>query len=263
MNERRLKQALEGLPVTEMVYFPRTGSTNDEAAILLAAGAPDFTLVVADEQTAGRGRMGRRWITAPGAALAFTLVLRPWGHSAATNYAGLGALAVCSTLQKDYGLKAQIKWPNDVLLAGRKVAGVLVETQWTGDNLQAVLVGIGLNVGLQSVPDPADLAYPAACMEAFMPQPPEPEIILRQILNHLIDWRARLGSPEFLAAWQEYLAWKGQWVSVLGENGSEIHKGVIQGLDADGALLLQDAAGETITVRTGDISLRLETPAGL
>jgi BirA family transcriptional regulator, biotin operon repressor / biotin---[acetyl-CoA-carboxylase] ligase len=257
MNENRLRQALAGLPVSDIVYYPSIGSTNDEALIRLAAGAPDFTLIVADEQTEGRGRAGRRWITPAGAALAFTLILRLAESSRFSLYAGLGALAICSALRDDYDLPAQIKWPNDVLLGGLKVAGVLVETQWTGDSLQAVLVGIGVNLSLQAVPDPAILAYPATCVEAFTSQPLEPEIILKQILTHLVYWRSRLGSPDFLAAWQENLAWKGQRVTVLGEIASETLEGVLYELDAGGALLLQDSMGETITIHAGDVRLRL------
>ncbi len=258
MDENSLRLALAGLPVLELVYFPSIGSTNDEAAIRASAGAPDFSLVVAGEQTAGRGRAGRPWITTAGAALAFTLVLRPSGYATATHLTGLGALAVCSTLQVNYGLPAQIKWPNDVLLEGLKVAGVLVESQWIGDRLQAVLLGIGVNLSPQAVPDPALLAFPATCVEAFTHHSLDVEIVLRQILTHLVFWRSRLGSPEFLAAWQENLAWLGRWVNVLGENGSISQKGVVQGLDADGALLLQSNTGMTIAIHTGDVRLRLE-----
>ncbi len=164
-------------------------------------------------------------------------------------------------MREDYGLRAHIKWPNDVLLDGRKVAGVLVETQWIGDSLQAVLIGIGVNLSPRSVPDPAVLAYPAACVESFTLRRLEPEIILRQIIARLVYWQTRLESPSFVAAWQEYLAWKDMWVSVLDENGQEIQKGLLQGLSAAGALQLQDSAGETIIIHAGDLRLRLNGAA--
>lgn len=258
MNEQSLRQALQGLPIPEIVYFPSLTSTNDEARRRAAANAPDLTLVAAAEQTAGRGRAGHRWVTTPGSSLAFTLVLRPTTATATTHYAGLGALAVCGALGEEYGLEAQIKWPNDVLLDDRKVAGVLVETQWTGDSLQTVLVGIGVNLKPRSVPDPAALAYPATCVEAFTRRPLQPEIMLSQILGQLVRWRKLLGSPEFLAAWQERLAWKGRWVSVQDDGGAELHTGLLAGLSGNGALLLKDAGGAEVEIQAGDLHLRLD-----
>jgi BirA family biotin operon repressor/biotin-[acetyl-CoA-carboxylase] ligase len=257
MDQTLIYKALAHLPVAEIVYFPSLTSTNDEARRRADAGAPDLTLVVAEEQTAGRGRAGRRWVTMPGSSLAFTLVLRPAAAAATTHYAGLGALAVCSALRQDYGLEAQIKWPNDVLLGGFKVAGVLAEAQWSGDQLQAILLGIGVNLSPAAVPDPALLAYPATCVEAFTQSPLQPETVLRQILEHLLRWRAILGSPEFLAAWQEHLAWKGQRVSVSGQD-TEPLVGVVLGLDVDGALVLQGEDGIPQRILAGDLRLRLE-----
>jgi BirA family transcriptional regulator, biotin operon repressor / biotin---[acetyl-CoA-carboxylase] ligase len=261
MDQDRLRQTLAHLSVAEIVYFPSLTSTNDEARRRADAGAPDLTLVVADEQTAGRGRAGRRWVTTPGSSLAFTLVLRLAAAAATTHYAGLGALAVCSALRQDYGLEAQIKWPNDVLLDGLKVAGVLVEAQWSGDQLLAILLGIGVNLSPAAVPDPALLAFPATCVEAFTQGPPQPEIVLRQILERLFEWRALLGRPEFLAAWQEHLAWKGQRVRVSGPDAGSL-EGVVKGLDADGALVLQGEEGITQRILAGDLHLRLEGNTG-
>jgi BirA family biotin operon repressor/biotin-[acetyl-CoA-carboxylase] ligase len=261
MDQTIIDKALAHLPVAEIVYFPSLASTNDEARRRAEAGAVDLTLVVADEQTAGRGRAGRLWVTTPGSSLAFTLVLRQTVAPATTHFAGLGALAVCSALRQDYGLEAQIKWPNDVLLGGLKVAGVLAEAQWSGDQLQAILMGIGVNLSPAAVPDPALLAFPATCVEAFTQSPLQPEIVLRQILEHLLRWRAILGSLEFLAAWQEHLAWKGQRVSVSGLDAKPL-VGVIQGLDVDGALILQGEDGIPQRILAGDLHLRPEGNTG-
>src|SRR5688572_12632522 len=131
MDEKTLRKTLSDLPLREFRYFAQTGSTNDVALAWASDGAPDLALIYADEQTTGRGRMGRKWFTPPGAALACSLILRPKGRESENIglFSGLGALALVRALKK-HGLSAQIKWPNDVLINGRKTAGILVETVW-------------------------------------------------------------------------------------------------------------------------------------
>ncbi|PJH75650.1 MAG: hypothetical protein CO064_05540, partial [Anaerolineae bacterium CG_4_9_14_0_8_um_filter_58_9] len=113
MNERELRRTLSDLPLGGVRYYEQTGSTNDVALAWASAGAPDLALVIADEQTAGRGRLGRKWVTPPGAALAFSLVLRPRPveRDVIPLYSALGALAVVSALEEKYGSKPEIKWP--------------------------------------------------------------------------------------------------------------------------------------------------------
>ena len=122
-----LQSILTGLPLGGLRYFDSIGSTNDEALAWARAGAPDYSLVVADTQTAGRGRLQRRWVTNPGAALAFSLVLwpAPQERQCLPRFSPLGAVAVRQALAVVFGLPAEIKWPNDVLLGRCKVAGVL------------------------------------------------------------------------------------------------------------------------------------------
>src|SRR5512137_455549 len=147
MQEAEIRAALGDIPLSGLRIFESLGSTNDEAASWIAGGAADWSLVIADEQTAGRGRGDTRWLTPKGTALAFSLVLRQplpkAEHSA--RLAGLGALGVAEAFTV-YSLQPSIKWPNDVLLDGRKTAGVLVESMWTGERLDASVLGIGVNV---------------------------------------------------------------------------------------------------------------------
>jgi len=256
-----LEQALGGLPLGSIRYAGRTGSTNADAAGWAEAGAPDLALVVADEQTAGRGRQGRRWLTPAGAALAFSLVLRPErGAFNPAHLTALGALAVCETLFDLYHLEGQIKWPNDVLLERRKVGGILVEASWQSENLTTAILGIGLNVTRAAVPDEADLAFPATCVEASLGRSVDRLELLKAVLSQLLGWRLRLGSQEFLHAWEERLAFRNEWVRVLpGASLSEppdFEEGQILGLETDGALRLCDRAGWTLIFRTGEVSLR-------
>ena len=129
MNEHSLKKTLSKLNIGDLRYFDSIGSTNDEALAWAAAGAPDLSIVIADEQTQGRGRLDRKWFTPKGSGLAFSLILRPSTalrpHLSRT--VGLAALSIaesCSGL----GLAPRIKWPNDILLNGKKTAGILIET---------------------------------------------------------------------------------------------------------------------------------------
>ena len=120
-----------GLPLAGVRAVQQTGSTNDDALLLATQGALDGWLVLAEEQTQGRGRSQRRWVTATGPALAFSLLLRPSALEQAYigRFTALGALSVQQVLS-ELGLSAQIKWPNDVLVNGKKVCGVLAETLW-------------------------------------------------------------------------------------------------------------------------------------
>jgi BirA family biotin operon repressor/biotin-[acetyl-CoA-carboxylase] ligase len=253
-------------------YFAQIGSTNTEALHWADAGAPDLSLVVADEQTAGRGRQGRRWLTPPGTALAFSLVLRqpleadriaadaPSGRLA--RLTGLGALAVSQALQEGYELPAQIKWPNDVLLDGRKVCGILAEAQWQGERPSAVILGIGVNLAPGSVPPKSELIYPATCIETVLGREIDRWQFLRSVLENLLAWRQRLDTPEFLRAWQERLAFKGEWVYIYSGTaiqGPADEQGTLIGLDATGCLQIRSQSGEVRSLNIGELRLR---PAG-
>ena len=130
------------LSLGEVRYFESIGSTNDEALAWAAKGAPDLSLVIADEQTAGRGRLNRTWFTPKGTALAMSLILRPASGTPLSRTVGLAALSIADSLLKR-GLTPRIKWPNDVLLNGKKIAGILVETVWAGTEVESLVIGIG------------------------------------------------------------------------------------------------------------------------
>jgi BirA family biotin operon repressor/biotin-[acetyl-CoA-carboxylase] ligase len=262
MDTRTLATKLADLHLPAIRFYQVAGSTNDEAKTWAEQDAPDLALVVADEQTAGRGRAGRRWYTPAGAALAFSLVLHPSAGERPylTRFTALGTLAVCQALSTRYGLAAQIKWPNDVLLTGRKVAGVLAETHWTGDQLTAVVLGIGINVATRSVSaaalPPAALNFPATCIEASLGRPPERLELLHAVLAALLEWRPRLGSPEFVPAWEASLAFRDQWVFfVPGEGSGTAQEALVLGLAPDGALRLRTRQGVEITANIGELRL--------
>src|SRR5512147_2453471 len=162
MNQIELKKALLKLPLGDVRYFDSIGSTNNEALAWAAGGARDMSLVIADEQTAGRGRLDRKWYTPKGTALAFSIVLRPTANERPhlPRLVGLAALAVAVSLRKQ-GLDARIKWPNDVLIQNHKVCGILIESVWSGEDVDCVVIGIGINILEGSVPPEERLQFPA------------------------------------------------------------------------------------------------------
>lgn len=254
--EARLRKSLAGLPLGGIRYLESTGSTNDVAFAWAGEGAPDFSVVVADEQTNGRGRLGRKWFTPAGAALAVSVILRPGAFEGANIalFSGLGALALVDAL-KTYGISAQIKWPNDVLIAGKKASGILVETAWMGDLIESIILGLGVNVSPAAVPPEAELNFPATCIQSEGLRPVERFDLLRDWMVCLVKWRPRLGTAQFLQAWQESLAFRGETVQVwLGE--TETVSGVLEGLEPDGSLRVVTSAGEARVIRFGEIHLR-------
>lgn len=263
MDALSLYRALAPLPLGELRYSQRTGSTNDDAARWVETGAPDLALVIADEQTAGRGRLQRRWFTPAGTALAFSLVLRPGPHSPAETILhtiGLGALAVSEALSLEYGLTAQIKWPNDVLLHRRKTAGILAEARWQGEELAAIILGIGLNVAPGAVPPVEQIIYPATCLEDWLAPEKRPvarENLLAAILTQLLRWRPYLGQAALRKAWEEHLAFCGETVLIYNDSGQPPeHAGRLMGLEDDGALRLEQGDGSLLRVHFGEIRLR-------
>jgi len=258
MNESILRSALAGLPVAQIHYFVETGSTNDQARMLLEQGAPDGTLVVSNAQTQGRGRLGRTWVTTPGAALAFSLALRPsmpeQNHLA--FFSPLAGLAVCQALQLEYRVAAEVKWPNDVLINRRKVCGVLVEASWLGSRLQGVVLGIGINVGLAAVPPDDQVLFPAACVEQALGRPLERVELLAAVLRQVFSLRSALGSAAFHTMWQEHLAFRGEEVRVDWLGPGETVDGQVLGIDPNGNLRLRLQTGSEISVAAGDVRLR-------
>ena len=257
MREEELQGTLAGLPLGGWRTYEQVTSTNDVALEWAANGAADLALVVAEEQTAGRGRFQRRWVTTPGAALAFSLVLRPSPDELSwlARMAGLGALAIHHAFEKSWQLESQIKWPNDVLLKERKVAGILVENTWLGDRLQALVIGIGVNISPRSVPPPDQLLFPATCLEAALGRPVERWAVLHDILAGLLGWRRKLASPTFMQAWDAALAFKGESVYISGAGKQDL-EGKVIGLSESGSLRLAGVDGQELLVDAGDVRLR-------
>jgi BirA family biotin operon repressor/biotin-[acetyl-CoA-carboxylase] ligase len=255
VNKQELQAAFRDLPLGGFRFFESLGSTNDEALAWASEGAHDLSLVLAEEQTQGRGRLQRKWFTPAKTALAFSVVLRPTANEIRypAHITGLGALALVDAMQ-NLGLRPQIKWPNDVLLNRKKGAGILVEATWMGNNLEAFVLGMGVNVLSPSVPSEDQVLFPATSIETEARHAIDRGKILHDVLSALLAWRSKIGSEEFIQAWNEALAFRGEAIQLLNDNGTALN-GELLGLEADGSLRVK-ADNKTLTVQIGEIHLR-------
>ena len=226
----------------QRIDLAECGSTNDEAARLARAGAKHGTIVIADHQTAGRGRDGHAWVSPPG-GLYLSAVLRPplplHDVPAMTLAIGIG---VCDAARV-HGAPAVLKWPNDVLVRGKKLAGVLVEAQSQGGKLESVIVGIGVNL----------IAAPehAAALDV------ERETFVKTLLGSVERWVDRYiatGVEAIIPSWTERMAPGLAARATRPEDGAPL-EGTMEGIDTDGALLLRDDSGRVHRVRSGDVEV--------
>lgn len=257
MDLTTIKAHLAGIPIPEIRYFNSITSTNDTAIAWAEVNAPDMALIIADEQTAGRGRFSRRWLTPPGVALAFSLVIRPSPseQTCLPLFSPFTGLMITLAIEELTQSKPQLKYPNDILLNDKKAAGVLVEAAWQGGQLKAVVIGAGVNVLHPSAPPPGEVLFPATSLEDETGCPLQREELLAATLRHFFSWRSRLGTAEFMAAWDYRLAFRKRTVSISLPSGM-ILSGTVQGIDQGGALLLQLNSGEIRKVTIGDVHLR-------
>ena len=264
MNQQILEDKLSDLPIGDIFYVKSIGSTNDAAAEWAEGGAPDFSIVLADTQTQGRGRSGRKWFTSPGTALALSLILRPTSGELRENallisrFTGLGALAVCQVLRNHYAVPAKIKWPNDVLVNNRKICGILAEAVWLGDQLSCIILELGINITTNAIPPDNYVQYPATSLEVEFGNRVNRLNFLHQVLTAIIHWRSHLLDDAFLHTWESCLAFRGEMVQVVtasqpGDKYSILASGYIVGLGSDGALVLRTHSGSEVIIREGEI----------
>ncbi len=241
LNTRSFGRVLE--------YLPQTGSTNDVARERARAGAPEGLLVVADEQLSGRGRRGRTWAAPPGSAILASVVLRPQTPLAeAFAPTMIFALAV-QVAARAWGAPAGLKWPNDVLCRGRKLAGILCEMTLTGGVAEFVVAGFGVNVDLE--PDALGLGAVATSLRQEIAAPlPTREAVLARILAEAevryMRWQAG-GYTAIWAEWRDALTTLGSYVRIDPGDGVLI-EGTALHVAPDGTLLVRTAAGEQAVI---------------
>lgn len=238
----------------DVVYFAETDSTNLRAAALAEQGAGDGTVVVAEAQSAGKGRLGRRWSSPGGVNLYLSIILRPGiapRHAPLLTF--LSSLATARTIERETGLRPTVKWPNDVLLNGCKVAGLLNEMNAETERVNYVILGIGVNLNMQAGQFPADLRYPATSLALALGRPVDRLRFCRRLLAEIDRLYADYPAEQeaILAGWRGYFDLLDRAVVV--EEPSRRLTGIVTGIAADGALLLRLENGREERVLAGDV----------
>jgi BirA family biotin operon repressor/biotin-[acetyl-CoA-carboxylase] ligase len=246
-----------------LVYLAETDSTNRVAAELARDAAAEGTVVVAESQTAGRGRMGRSWFSPPGTNLYLSVILRPGVPPARASQVSILAAIAATRAMRRYAAEAaiQIKWPNDVLANGRKVAGILCDLSAEMDRIHYLIVGIGVNVNLDPAALPPDLAATATSLRAVAGVPLSRPALLADLLLELENACAvwtRDGLAPFIAEWTAESALHRRQVVVDTPAGRMA--GTVAGLTVDGALQLVLADGSRHDVVTADVHLAPPCP---
>jgi BirA family transcriptional regulator, biotin operon repressor / biotin---[acetyl-CoA-carboxylase] ligase len=247
LSEEILLRRLHPRPLR---YFEQVGSTNDEALKWMSEGAATGSVVVAGEQVKGKGRLGRTWHTPPASSLIVSVILHP-PVASLSQVTMIGALAIYDMV-KQLGLEqVGIKWPNDVMLNGLKLSGILPEAVWDAGNLVGVVLGMGINVRIDFAN--SELEHKAISIETILGRRIERLDLIQQLLANVDYWTASLGREEVFNTWRDRLMTLGQPVRV--QIAEQEIAGMAQSVDSDGALLIQKADGQIERVIAGDIAL--------
>ena len=234
-----------------VIYYPQLTSTMDVARREAQQGAAEGTIVVADEQTAGKGRLHRDWLS-PEGSIALSIILYP-RLLQLPFLIMVASLAVVHSIEAVTGLKSQVKWPNDVLINGRKVCGILIESGVGGDRVDYAVIGIGLNVNLRISDYPEILSIATSLYDELGAEVSRLSLIQRLLAE--IE-RLYLSLPEGESVYQEWrdsLVTLGKRVRV--KSGETMYEGIAESVTSDGSLLLRQGDGSLTRMVAGDVTL--------
>jgi BirA family biotin operon repressor/biotin-[acetyl-CoA-carboxylase] ligase len=239
----------------EVHLLPSVASTNTLAMEMAAGGSPEGTVVIAETQTGGKGRLGRKWIS-PKGNLYLSVILRPdVPLQKAPLITLMGAVAVATTIRTTCGLEAGIKWPNDILVSGKKVSGLLTEMSAEQDRVRHIVLGIGVDVNMELETLPPEVRVLATTLAAASGKTIDRTALLRQLLRDLDRWyRIFLSNgQEVLREWKSLNLTIGNRVAVSG--AGETLEGLARGIDEEGRLVVRLDDGTIRTVAAGDVSI--------
>jgi len=235
-----------------LLFVHQVDSTNSRCAELARGGGQHGTVIVADQQTAGRGRLKRSWHSPGGENLYFSVLMRPdWPVGEAPPLSLAAGVALAEVVEGFLTRPPELKWPNDLLHQGRKLAGILIEAAADRGGLAYVVLGIGINVNQLEFPAPLDETAGSLRMAAGAPV--NRAEVLAAALERLEHWIDRLrgeGAHPIIDAWRRFWTWQGRMVTV--RNGDRELTGTAVGIDPRGALRLRDSTGNEHTVVCGD-----------
>lgn len=257
LSEEEVREKLHGEIIGQrLICLPETASTNADAFRLAEDGAVEGTVVIADAQSGGKGRMGRVWSSPPGINLYCSVILRPSvkPHQA-PQLTFLSAVAVARAIELTTALKPEIKWPNDILIHGRKVAGLLNEMSSETDGINFVILGIGVNLNMSAAQFPVDVRTPATSLLLEQGRPvsrAQFAAIMLNELDRLYGDFLLYGFDPVRDEWQLRCNANGHEVSVS-DGGAETLRGMFNGIDGDGAMLVRLPSGMVERILSGDV----------
>lgn len=238
----------------EILYYPTLGSTMDQAALLAQEGYPDGAVILAEEQTASRGRFNRHWITVPGHNVSFSVVLRT-DLSILRQVNIAATLGLADAIENIAGVEATIKWPNDVRVGGKKIAGILIESSMVGSELDYAILGIGINVNFDPYCFP-EISTTATSFYNETGRQFDRSLVLQSVLERLDDRYSEVVHGKSLRdQWVAKLDTLGQVVRVAWRDEEVV--GLAKAVDDNGNLVLVQNDGSTITVIAGEVTLKL------
>ncbi len=255
LNSYEKCTSLAGRPLH---FLEQTESTNKVAMEMARDEAPAGTLVVAESQTGGRGRLGKTWLSPPGTGLYFSMILRPGLEPAEMPRLTIAAgLAVCRAIHLVCKIEPMIKWPNDILLADRKCGGILMEAELPGKQSARIILGIGLNISTPVHAFPPDLRERVTSLQDHVAMPVVRRELLSVIVAEIEKIIYRLENEDFsaiLAEWRKRDATKNRKMTWVATSGRTV-KGVSLGPDSEGRLHIRDHGGNVHEILSGDIRL--------
>lgn len=235
-----------------ILYHPRLPSTNDIAKRQAQQGAAEGTVVIADEQSAGKGRMQRTWLS-PKGSIALSVILYP-SLTHLSSLIMVASLAVAHCIEQVTNLKTQIKWPNDVLVNGKKVCGILVESDVKGKTVDYAIIGIGINVNLRLSGFP-EIPSTATSLSHELGEEVSRLEMIRCLLVETERLYLALSTGESVyQEWRDRLVTLGKKVQV--KSGKTTYQGMAESVASDGSLLLRQPDGSLIKIVAGDVTLR-------
>ena len=258
MSEKKLNKTVinQGLTTRfigqNVIYYQSVTSTNDIARQRALANAPEGTAVIAENQTAGKGRLKRKWLS-PEGNIAATIILYP-ARENLQFLTMLAALAVLRSIEKTTGLKCQLKWPNDVLINNRKVCGILLESQAASDRVDYAIIGIGINVNM-NLSDYPEIASFATSLADETGKEVSRLVLLQNLFLEMEKLYVHLRSGEsLLPEWRDNLITLGKNVHI--RSGDDVFEGIAESVAEDGSLMLRCADGRLLKFMAGDVTLR-------
>ena len=251
INQQFLEELKSKLHLGSVLFSKSLPSTNDLAIKWLQKGSPNFSLIVANQQTQGKGRSGRKWYTNPDSALAFTLIITD-SVLPFHIYNGYTAVSLFQALSGFTENNIQIKWPNDILIEGKKVCGVLIENIWVGGQLDGIIIGVGINISKDSLKINEPLRFPSTYLQEHSINQISRENVLKKVITQFIQNHNLEKREDIVKQWNQKLAYRNQHIQAQRQEGEAVI-GKLIGISPEGQLQIQLADSSVVEYNANEI----------